>query len=184
MNSKEIKFPVSEHVYFGSAIIKTFYQPYENVNQSPGPVRFPVEIKELEKMLKLWNEGLQLMHVAMENIYGVKRPAGERLAALGKFIRNSIITTINCKRWWMLNIALQGSDSAELALSILDKLKKIIVSEIKNAEDTLPAVECDSRLGWEPSMGYVCDSWHLKWKVRQMESVLEEIKKYRHTINL
>ena len=47
-----------------------------------------------------------------------------------------------------------------------------------------PAVELDSRLGWEPSMEYVCDKWHLEWKVRQVNSALREIEIYRKMLEL
>ena len=58
MAGKEIAFPAAPHAHFGGRIIKTFYMPYENENQSPGPLRYPVEIKELEKMLEMWESGL------------------------------------------------------------------------------------------------------------------------------
>ena len=45
-------------------------------------------------------------------------------------------------------------------------------------------VELDSRLGWEPSMEYVGDVWHLDWKIRQMESMLTDVKAYRAMIAL
>ncbi len=184
MARKEIKFPAAEHAHFGSSIIKTFYQPYENANQSPGPLRYPLEIEELKQMLKMWNEGLVCVENALEKMDCKKRPAGERHAALGRFIRNSIITVIHIKKWWMLNIRLQASSGRTFSLSILEQLEKIAMDEIKNAEDTIPAVECDSRLGWEPSMEYVCDPWHLEWKIRQVKSAMDEIKTYRKMVNL
>ena len=45
-------------------------------------------------------------------------------------------------------------------------------------------VEFDSRLGWEPSMEYVCDKWHLEWKIRQVNSALTEIAAYRRMLHL
>ena len=45
-------------------------------------------------------------------------------------------------------------------------------------------VELDSRLGWEPSMEYVGDVWHLDWKIRQVHSALREIADYRKILNL
>jgi hypothetical protein len=58
MADKEIKFPTAPHAHFGHVIIKTFYKPYENSEQTPGFLRYPVEIRSLEKMLDLWNKGL------------------------------------------------------------------------------------------------------------------------------
>lgn len=57
MANKEIQFPTAPHAHFGYKIIKTLYQPYENENQSPGPLRYPVELKDLEKMLDCGRRG-------------------------------------------------------------------------------------------------------------------------------
>ena len=45
-------------------------------------------------------------------------------------------------------------------------------------------MEADSRLGWEPSMEYVGDKWHIEWKIRQVESALREINSYRKMLHL
>ena len=52
-------------------------------------------------------------------------------------------------------------------------------AEVENAEQTIPLVEADSRLGWEPSMEYICDKAHLEWKLRQVRQVLQmELPRY------
>ena len=57
--------------------------------------------------------------------------------------------------------------------------------EIKNAEDTSPLVEAESRLGWEPTLEYMTDREHLEWKIRQVKSVIEyDIAKFRKIIDL
>ena len=56
--------------------------------------------------------------------------------------------------------------------------------EYANAKSALPLVEADSRLGWEPSMEYVCDEWHLDWKLKQLESTFREIEQYRGMLML
>ena len=96
----------------------------------------------------------------------------------------NIITTMNIKKWWQLNMAMQTCATAEEAEKYLDKIEALAHAEIKNAEETIPVVEFDSRLGWEPSMEYVCDKWHLEWKIRQVNSALREIAAYRHMLNL
>ena len=40
--------------------------------------------------------------------------------------------------------------------------------EEANVRETIPLVEADSSLGWEPSMFYVADREHLEWKLRQL----------------
>jgi hypothetical protein len=57
-------------------------------------------------------------------------------------------------------------------------------AEIQNAENTIPLVEADSRLGWEPSMEYIGDARHLRWKIRQTTQVIDnELKLYQEVID-
>jgi len=77
---------------------------------------------------------------------------------------------------------LQTSQTQEEALDILNKIEELAHAEMANAKAAIPAVETDSRLGWEPSMEYVCDKWHLDWKQRQMEHTLREIAVYRSIV--
>ena len=183
MTNKEIKFPTPPHAHFGYKIIKTFYQPYENCNQSPGFLRYPAEIRSLEKMLALWNKGLEKAAEAVSlSPEGAKKEEAMRLEALGHFIRNSVRTVIHIKRWWQENVRLVNCATAQEALQVMDKLEALAEEEIENVKDTIPAVELDSRLGWEPSMEYVCDKWHLEWKLRQMEQAKREMAEYRATL--
>ena len=184
MANKEIQFPTAPHAHFGYRIIKTLYQPYENENQSPGPLRYPVELRDLERMLALWEQGLALLEQALALMPEKKRAGGERLYALGKFIRNAVRTVIHMKNWWMLNIRLQSFSTREEMLAVLDKIEALANEEMRNVRDTIPCVETDSRIGWEPSMEYVCDKWHLEWKLRQMESMMRDVAAYRKMILL
>ncbi|MBO4632638.1 MAG: hypothetical protein J5858_12010 [Lentisphaeria bacterium] len=184
MARKDIAFPTAPDAHFGSRIIRTFYTPYENAEQSPGFLRYPAELRSLHKMLELWNQGLAEAVKAVKNADPDKRDEARRLEALGHFIRNSTITTIHIKEWWLANIAMQASGSAEEAEKYLDRIEQLAHAEIENAKDTIPAVEFDSRLGWEPSMEYVCDKWHLEWKIRQVNSALREIAAYRRMLRL
>ena len=150
MANKEIKFPTAPHAHFGYKIIKTLYQPYENENQSPGPLRYPVELRDLEKMLSLWEKGLASLEQALAQMDRKKRVNGERLYALGKFIRNAVRTVIHMKNWWMLNIRLQSLSTREEMLAVLDQIEAVAKEEVQNVLDTIPCVETDSRIGWEP----------------------------------
>mgnify|MGYP000847810071 FL=1 len=184
MGTKEIQFPTAPHAHFGYKIVKTLYQPYENANQSPGSLRYPQDIRRLEQMHKLWEQGLQSAQAALKLTPERKRTECERLVALGEYILHSIMTTLNVKHWWLLNTKLQASSDKDEMLAILEQLKELAAKEIRNAQETIPAVELDSHLGWEPSMEYVCDKWHLEWKVRQVNSALQEIETYRKMLEL
>ena len=182
MRGKEIRFPADPKAHFGAGIIKTLYQPYENENQAPAFLRYPAELRSLEKMLTAWNAGLEAAQEAVRAADDAHRAAAERLEALGHFIRCSIRTVIHIKNWWLLNMRLQLSAAQEEALDYLDRIEAIAHAEIENARDAIPAVETDSRIGWEPSMEYVSDRWHLEWKIRQVESALREIGQYRDIV--
>lgn len=176
MLPKEIQFPTAPQAHFGWRIIKTLYQPYENSNQAPGFLRFPVELRELRKMEAEWLDGLRQLEGVSDS------PEGMYLAALGQFILCSIRTVIHIKTWWGLNMQLQLSPSVQAALDRLDEIEQLAREELANALEALPAVRADSRLGWEPSMEYVCDEWHLDWKRRQLESALLEIAQYHEIV--
>ena len=57
--------------------------------------------------------------------------------------------------------------------------------EIANTEETIPLVEANSRLGWEPTMEYMADRAHLEWKIAVTRRVIEhEIPAYRQSLAL
>ena len=176
MDRKEIKFPTAPHAHFGHGIIKTMYQPFENIDQAPGFLRYPAEIRSLTKMEDYWQQGLAEAKKMPQSQYA------ELMVALGQFILCQVRTVINIKRWWMLNMKLQISQSQEEALDILAQLRELAHKEMDNARDCIPAVETDSRIGWEPSMEYVCDKWHLEWKLRYMEHTLRELDVYKSIV--
>ena len=184
MARKEIAFPTDPNAHFGNRIIFTLYQPYENINQLPATLRYPVELKALKHFLELWDEGIELYAQAIAAAPEAKREALERELNIGKFIRHAAQTTHNTKLWWCLNRDLQNVKTAAEGLELLDKIEALAYEEIENARTAIPLVEADSRLGWEPSMEYVCDRWHLEWKIRQVNSALLEIADYRKILNL
>ncbi|HJR51952.1 MAG TPA: hypothetical protein VJ794_12645 [Gemmatimonadales bacterium] len=66
------------------------------------------------------------------------------------------------------------------AQALLDEMAALAEREIANAEAAIPLVQADSRLGWEPTMGYLTDEAHLRWKIAHVRRVLdEEIPQYR-----
>ena len=83
-------------------------------------------------------------------------------AGVGMFFRNTLRTMSGIKRWWLLNKKLETEYSLPEAERILDELEKIATKEMENVRETIPLVEYDSRLGWEPTMEYVTDKAHLE----------------------
>lgn len=183
--SQEINMPSSPHAPFSHYMVKTFYKPFENECQSPGGLRLPEEIKILKKMLKTWLNGVDSMEKACQSAPAKKTAAAKKMLGLGKFIANTILTTIHIKQWWLLNKKLLLEKNVSKAEKLLDAIVKLAEQEISNAEATIPLVEADSCLGWEPIMEYMTDKEHLEWKIRQVKRVLEhEIPVYRKILQL
>lgn len=185
MLSKEIPFPCEPGQMFGNAIIMTGYQPFESANQSPGIQRYPLDIREMTELICLWEAAAdRLAGLLPQMPSGRCRGNGERLLALGRFIAAAFRTTLNIKHWWLLNRRLQLTAEPDRANALLDEMVQILSAEEKNVEDVLPCVELDSRLGWEPSMGYVADARHLCWKLRQLDFARREIDQYRNILSI
>lgn len=96
------------------------------------------------------------------------------MLGLGQFIRRCVQTTINTKRWWQLKQQLLAATEEAQVDSLKAQLTALGEAEIANAQGAIPLVEADSRLGWEPSMEYMCDREHLEWKIAQVRRVLNE----------
>ena len=65
---------------------------------------------------------------------------------------------------------------SELTPAVIRTLAgEIVQAECKNAMRAIPAVDYDSRLGYEPSMEYMCDRDHILWKVGCTHGALDEL---------
>ena len=186
MDEKYVRFPFTDRAYNCNCMVKTMYAPFENDAQSPGPLRQPVELRELEVMLEMWEQGTALLEKAHAAVPEAdpRREELARLLGLGLFIRNMIRTTSGIKRWRAANLQLQCCSDREGMEKKLDEISGLLEAERRNVLETIPLAEADSRLGWEPRMDYVCDAPHLKWKLRQLAIAEEEIKAYRKMIRL
>ncbi len=167
LNQKPVPVPASPYSHFGSEIVITDYQPHE-------PKDVETEIHILQRMAAKWEEGNELMTEAKELTPETKRADAKRMLAMGKFILNSIYTTIHTKRWWLLKKKLQNETDPDKVNAILDDLTLLAEDEIANAQVTIPLVEFDSRLGWEPSMEYLGDREHLEWKIGILRKIVDE----------
>jgi hypothetical protein len=113
-----------------------------------------------------------------------KQAAGRELHGLGKFFLCAVRTTIHVKQWWRLKSRLFAEESPAAVLPIVEEMERLAFAEIANAEEAIPLVEANSRLGWEPSMEYVGDAKHIRWKITQVQSMMRgELATYRNSIN-
>ena len=64
--------------------------------------------------------------------------------------------------------------SKQERVQIIQEMKALAEAEIENARRTIPLVQLDSRLGFEPSMEYIGDEAHILWKIDTTKKALEE----------
>ncbi len=170
---EEIEFPAAAHAHFGSRILQTRYTPHD-------PAVLGGEIRCLESMAARWERGVQSMRLAASQAPPSRQAEAHRAQALGEFILCCIRTTVHVKQWWQLRQALRSVSGDGAASSVLDQMRALAAVEIDNARAAIPLVDCDSRLGWEPSMEYMADRVHLEWKIAQVRHVLDsEIPAYQ-----
>ncbi len=182
---RHVQMPAVKHAMFGNEIIFTNYELLEDPRQSLGASRIDVEIRSLERMLERMEDGNSSLEKALQLTPDRKREDGAFMLGIGQFIARFLQTTIHVKMWWKLRRELLSEGDTDKALALLERMEDLARREIANAEATIPLVEADSRLGWEPSMEYMTDVAHLRWKIDQVQSVLDsEFVKYRKSIAL
>jgi len=148
-------------------------------NSLPG-VRIYDEIQLIEKVKDLLQAGLDSLNTIETDSRNL-----EKLKALTVFMVNSCQTVLNLKAFYIKLQQLSVIGDKEKAARLLDEIEALLIAERKNAEDTIPAVQTDSRLGWEPMQDYLCDEEALRWKMRQIDYELDfELPKFRKSNSL
>lgn len=142
------------------------YIPQNRGGSTLSGVRLPHERNMLLKMLELFTKGCEILDNIKE-----KSIETEYLCNLGHFMECFARTGINAKDWFITTSKLIIEPDKETALSLIEEAQKILELERENVKKAIPIVENDSRLGWDPRMGYVCDPARLKWKLRLLDYV-------------
>jgi hypothetical protein len=177
---------VDSDAMFGDRIVKIPYEPDQvnTVDVTPNSLRVHGELASLSRMLRLWNSGRDELAVARSLAPPYRQPAAHRLEVLAAFIAHSIRTTIIVKRWWLARAKLLICTERPAAHALVDELMAIGRAEYDNASQAIGCTDADSRLGWEPSMGYLGDSAHIRWKLAHLDHVLTaELPDYRRRLD-
>jgi hypothetical protein len=181
---KQPRLPVSEFAMWGELIARTPYEP-ENLGtkvKTASGVRSEAEIASLTRMKARWEEGIALLEEAIALAPAHKAERNGRMLNLGRYIPHAIQTVINSKRWWQLRTRVLVESDREAGAALLDQMEALAREEITNSEACVPVVEADSRLGWEPTMEYLGDADHIRWKIVHLRHVLDhEIPAFRHS---
>ena len=176
--NKALKPPDNPHAHYGSRIYEAMYKNFDSGRSTLFSIRVQKEIEMLCEMAKLMQKGTEIL----KNIHN---PSDELISLinLGEFIFHCVHTTINTKKWYQLRLKLFSETDRKKLGMIADEMESLALSEIKNAEESIPQVEYDSRLGWEPSMEYMADAEHIRWKIKQVRYVIaSELSIYKQKI--
>ena len=145
-------------------------------------IRIEGEQRSLEKMLVLLKQAREKLVALAEKLEGIRKADCLRLCNMIAFMENTALTTIHAKQWAKLRWKFPTITEKEEMRRWVDQMIALAEAEIQNAEATIPLVEADSRLGWEPSMEYIGDARHLKWKIRQTQQVIDNELKFYYKI--
>lgn len=172
------KLPSDEGAVFGNGICKAEYSPNSYYYSTIPSIRVPKEIERFIQMRDLLLQGIEKLEEITD-----KNEKLLKLINLGKFLWRTVETGIRSKQWYLYKNQIRVERDRDKLAKIMDDMEELLRAEIKNAKETIPLVEADSALGFEPSMLYMTDRRHLEWKIRQVNYVLEtELPRFRRNI--
>jgi hypothetical protein len=157
---------------YGSDML--FFHTHHTMGNSGMPqFRLEQEIESLDKMREYLSKAIRMLMLLETKLQGWQQEECGRLCNLAKYLDCCALTIIHSKQWHLRRWRIKALPDAELVLRLLKEMIEIGGNEIRNAEDALPLLEADSRLGWEPSMEYNGGVRNVKWKIRQTRQVIE-----------
>ena len=162
----------------GNEICNPVYQYDLSTKEQYDKINY--EIKCHTKVYELYEKGCEILEEIIPCIHHSKRQNAELLVNMCRFIANAAKTTVNVKKFKIEKEVLENKASSKSQISDSAKrMLEICQNEKQNALSTIPLVEFDSRLGYEPSMEYMCDKSHIEWKLEILERVMtKELPKY------
>lgn len=185
----DVQIPTVPYAHFGgNAICFTDYAAdalfaiTDNYSEIKTPMiqqRIPGDLACLEKMRALLRDGAAMLEALDKKLHGYKKADNLRLIGLVRFMEHTVTTVMHVKQWNLCRWKIRAEQDSNVLMQLMEQMIAIGKAEIENAEQTIPLVQADSRLGWEPSMEYICDERHLRWKITQTTQVIEqELPKY------
>jgi hypothetical protein len=178
-STKGKKMPLSKQAAFGNAIFDERYKPrYTRATYSTHSMRMYSSLENAQKMRDLLFEGVQLLKT-------VKNPCDEllKLTNLGEYMYRTTVTAINVTKQFIVLRKFEIEPSKQECIKLVDSLEQILFEEKENVQKTIPLVQFDSTLGYEPSMEYAGDEKALLWKLDQIDYDLDvTLKKYKEQL--
>ena len=149
-------------------------QNYLERNFQNTGVRVPCHIPGVRKELELL-EGMEAkFRKGSELFAGMGTPMAREMADFGEYLMRTVITAANVKRGAIAEtIALDAERPESERAAAKEEVEKLACAEYANAEAAIPLLERNSRLGWEPTMGYAGGADMIRVKLERMK------KRYR-----
>jgi len=168
----DIVIPSPSYAHFGG---NSIVEP--NYKTRPAKLsdwtKFDIEIKSFCKVAEYYDRGWKMLEEILPTLPEKKRDAACRITNLGHFIANTARTTVNVKEFVKRKQRLLDTHGEERN-RLIDEMLELCRREEANALDTIPLVEFDSALGFEPSMEYMSDRAHIEWKLRLLREMMEK----------
>ena len=107
----------------------------------------------------------------------------DKLINLLKYLELSAASSVNFKKWYMLKRSFHAETDEKKLSEYLDQMVELLTEEQEVARKSLPLVDRDSVLGWEPSMLYIGHRENIEWKIEQIERTKKlDIGEYRSNL--
>ncbi len=168
-----LKPPTVSFAHFGNSIVAQKYETTWNQHFRLNSEIIPEELESWKEALKYASEGVSILNT-------IENPNDNlmRLILLCRYIECQCKSAICAKKWVLTKQRLDMAKK-EAVPGIVSEMRRMAADEIKNAEAAIECTDYDSRLGWEPSMEYIADSDHLRWKISQVKYACEvELEEY------
>lgn len=190
----DARIPTVPHaIHGGNTITYVDYAYAPNTKYKPAAVghlrigfrqlRIGGEMRDIEKMRSYLQQAREKLEGLAEKLSGIRKDDCLRLCNMIAFMENTALTAIHAKRWAINRWKFYSLTQKEEIEKWVQEMEAIGEAEIRNAEATILLVQKDSRLGWEPSMEYIGDERHLRWKIKQLRYVIDsELGFYRQMI--
>lgn len=148
----------------------TYYYPGDQLEGS---------IEMAERELVLLEEGNRKMQEILKHVPADKLDFARREAGIGSFLYHTVRTLRNVKRYYCAGSkAMAENESAAGKNAAVAEMHQMLDDETQNVLDTIPLVEYDSRLGWEPTMLYTTDADCLRWKLEQLKDARNALEEW------
>ncbi len=162
-----IKKPSVPGTLFGNGIYTTLNLNDDWDFQNVYSRRIIDEIDDCKKAIELYKKGIFILK-SIKN----KNTELKKLINLCEFLMRCHVTNKHSKEFEFNRRKLFAESNPERLNRIALKMKSITLKELENAEKTIPLVKKDSSIGFEASMGYVCDEESILWKIKQTNLML------------